>query len=489
MSLRQHSQIRMKSENSPQPLTLTALPTFGKLLLAETEDDGDSGFRQYVADANPRYEWFRHCEAIASVVDRVASGELKRVMLFVPPRHSKSETVSRLFTGYYLLKHPDRWVGLTSYSSELAYVLSRASQENYIRAGGTLSLKAGAVKHWETGRGGGLWAAGVGGPITGKGFHLGIIDDPLKNAEEATSQVIREKHKEWYRSTFYTRAEPDAAIVIIQTRWHEDDLSGWLLSEESGESPERWHIVNLPAIAEDRRPFPASCTVETDWRRQGEALCPERYDLKRLEEIRTRVSGYYFEALYQQNPTPREGAFFKVSQLRIKNAPPARLNIVRAWDLAASTKGDYTAGVKLGKDAETGLFWILDVQRGQWTPDDRNRVMLQTAALDGRQTKIRIAQDPGQAGVDQVQALTRMLAGYSVRSERVSGSKEARADALAAQINAGNVRMIEGEWNKAFIEEMRTFPLGRNDDQIDAAADSFSELTSGGEFNQWQWIR
>ena len=442
-----------------------------------------------MADANPRYEWFRHCEAIASVVDRVASGELKRVMLFVPPRHSKSETVSRLFTGYYLLKHPDRWVGLTSYSSELAYVLSRASQENYIRAGGTLSLKAGAVKHWETGRGGGLWAAGVGGPITGKGFHLGIIDDPLKNAEEATSQVIREKHKEWYRSTFYTRAEPDAAIVIIQTRWHEDDLSGWLLSEESGESPERWHIVNLPAIAEDRRPFPASCTVETDWRRQGEALCPERYDLKRLEEIRTRVSGYYFEALYQQNPTPREGAFFKVSQLRIENAPPARLNIVRAWDLAASTKGDYTAGVKLGKDAETGLFWILDVQRGQWTPDDRNRVMLQTAALDGRQTKIRIAQDPGQAGVDQVQALTRMLAGYSVRSERVSGSKEARADALAAQINAGNVRMIKGEWNKAFIEEMRTFPLGRNDDQIDAAADSFSELTSGGEFNQWQWIR
>ncbi len=445
-------------------------------------------FRQYVAAVNPRYEWFRHCEVIARVAERVARGELKRVMLFVPPRHSKSETISRLFTGYYLLAHPERWIGLTSYSSELAYVLSRASQENYTRGGGTLSDKAGAVKHWETGRGGGLWAAGVGGPITGKGFHLGVIDDPLKNAEEASSAVIREKHKEWYRSTFYTRAEPDAAIVIIQTRWHEDDLSGWLLSEEAGESSEHWHIVNLPAIADAPAVFPPSCTMETDWRTPGEALCPERYERARLEQIRSRVGGYYFEALYQQRPTAKEGAFFKVNQIKIEAAAPANLATVRAWDLAASTKGDYTAGVKIGKGAD-GLFWILDVVRGQWTPDERNRVMLQTAALDSNKTRIRLAQDPGAAGVDQVQALTRMLAGYSVRSERVSGSKEVRADAFAAQVNAGNVRMVHGDWNKALLEEMRTFPLGKHDDQIDAMADAFNELTGKGEFTVSTFFR
>ena len=432
-------------------------------------------FREFVSAVNSRYQWYKHCEVIADVAERVASGELKRVMLFVPPRHSKSETISRLFTAYYLRRHPDKWVGLCSYSSELAYVLSHASQDNYIASGGSLSAKAGAVKHWETGKGGGLWAAGVGGPITGKGFHVGVIDDPIKNSEEASSAVVREKQKEWYRSTFYTRAEPDAAIICIQTRWHEDDLSGWLLSEEASESPERWHVVNLPAIAEEPHGFPVSCTVEPDWRKEGEALCDDRYPLSRLNQVAARIGGYYFSALYQQRPSNKEGAFFKVNQLQIVDAAPANLKIVRAWDLAASSKGDYTAGVKIGRD-DNGLFYVLDVQRGQWLPDERNRVMMQTAALDGRSTRIRLSQDPGAAGVDQVQALTRMLAGYSVRSERESGSKEVRADGFASQVNAGNVKLIRGDWNRDFIEELRTFPLGKHDDQIDSAANSFNEL-------------
>ena len=445
-------------------------------------------FKQFVGAVNPRYQWYRHCEVIASVVERVASGELKRVMIFVPPRHSKSETVSRLFSAYYLMRNPDKWVGLTSYSSELAYVLSRASQENYLRSGARLSAKAGAVKHWETQAGGGLWAAGVGGPITGKGFSIGLIDDPLKNAEEASSEIIREKQKEWYRSTFYTRAEPGAAIVLIQTRWHQDDLAGWLLSEESEENAEGWHIVNLPAVAEASPTFPDSCTVSDDWREDGAALCPERFDLDRLAQIRSRIGEYYFSALYQQRPTAKEGAFFKTSELKIVNAPPAILRTCRAWDLAASTKGDYTAGVKIGVDAD-GLWYVLDVVRGQWLPDDRNKVMAQTAAIDGRNTRIRLAQDPGQAGVDQAQALTRMLAGYGVRAERVSGAKEARADAVAAQVNAGNFRLVDGRWNTAFIEELRQFPMGKNDDQIDALSDAFTELVGNGPIKQWNLQR
>src|SRR5690606_35818692 len=131
-------------------------------------------------------------------------------MVFLPPRHSKSEMFSRLFSAYYLFRNPHHFVGINSYSAELAYTLSRAARENFLEAGGSISDEAAAVKHWETSERGGLWAAGVGGPITGKGYHLGIIDDPLKNSEDAASSTIREKQKEWYASTFYTRQEPNA---------------------------------------------------------------------------------------------------------------------------------------------------------------------------------------------------------------------------------------------------------------------------------------
>lgn len=476
---------------SPQAsIPLASWQIAASKLLERRQSLKTTSFRQFVEQVNPRYLWYHHCQVIADAAERVATSEISRLMLFVPPRHSKSESISRLFTAYYLRRFPDRWVGLTSYSADLAYVLSRAAQNNYLQSGGALNAQAGAVKHWETTRGGGLWAAGVGGPITGKGFHLGILDDPLKNAEEAASEVIREKQKEWYSSTFYTRAEPGAAIVIIQTRWHEDDLSGWLLSNEK-EQPEGWHIVNLPALAEDADPdrWPSTCTVEPDWREPGAALCPERYDADRLRAIQSRIGGYFFDALYQQRPSAREGEFFKVHQLQIVDAAPAQLRQCRAWDLAATSGGgDYTAGVLLGQDA-AGLWYVSDVRRGQWTPDDRNAVMRLAAQTDGGAVRIRLAQDPGQAGVDQSQHLTRLLAGFTVRSERVSGDKAVRASGFAAQVNAGNVRLVRGAWNADFIEELRQFPQGRNDDQVDAAADAFSELALSGQFQQGKFLR
>lgn len=400
-------------------------------------------------------------------------------MVFMPPRHGKSEEISRLFSAYYLYRHPERWVGINSYAADLAYTLSRAARENYKRAGGHCKSDADAVRHWETPDGGGLWAAGVGGPITGKGFHLAAIDDPLKNAEEAASEVIRAKQKDWYSSTFYTREEPGGAIVVIQTRWHESDLSGWLLSEESEEEPERWHIVSFEAIKEDQQqPFPPTCTVEPDWREPGEPLCPERYPLAKLQKIRERIGGYFFGALYQQNPTPREGSMFKVGQLGFVDAadvPPLK-PVVRAWDQAATEgAGDWTAGVKLGRD-EAGIIYVVDVVRGQWSTDKRNTRICETAAMDGRVVRIRGAQDPGSAGVDAGTAFTRMLAGYAVKTERVSGSKETRADPFSAQVNAGNVRLVRGDWNRDFIEELRTFPNGKHDDIVDAASDAFTEM-------------
>lgn len=231
-------------------------------------------------------------------------------MVFMPPRHFKSEIVSRLFSAYFLYRHADRWIGLCSYAAGLSYTLSRNARDNYLKAGGTLKDDAGAVSHWETGKDGGLWAAGVGGAATGKGFHLGIIDDPIKNSEEAQSLVIQERNKDWYDSTFSTRQEPDAAIVIIQTRWSLHDTAGYLLEKEK-EEPENWHILHFEAIKSETQPiYPVTCQLEPDRRESGEALNSERYPIDKLYKIRGRIGNYFFNALYQQSPTLRTGRVY-----------------------------------------------------------------------------------------------------------------------------------------------------------------------------------
>jgi predicted phage terminase large subunit-like protein len=461
-------------------LSLSSPQTTEEPQAAEVAELPVLSFRQFVDLVKPRYVWYHHTEALAAVLQRVADDELFRVMVFEPPRHGKSEEVSRLFSAYYLYRHPERFVGITSYAAELAYTLSRAARDNYQRAEGVLRDDAAAVKHWETDQGGGLWAAGVGGPITGKGFHLGIIDDPIKNAEEAASEKIRQSHQEWYDSTFYTRAEPGAAIIVIQTRWHEQDLSGWLLSQEH-EEPEHWHIVSFEAIKEEEpRPFPPTCTVEPDWRQPGEPLCPERYTLERLLKIAKRIGQYFWGALYQQWPRPREGNFFKRAWFsQFVDAIPAGVKRVRYWDKAgaAEGKGDYTVGLLMAWDQE-GYFYIEDVVRGQWTAHTRNKTIRATAELD-KQTYGKvitfIEQPPGLAK-ESTDEVIRLLAGFSVYADRVSANKEERAEPFKAQCEAGNVRIKRAPWNKAYIDELCNFPTGANDDQVDGSSGGFNRL-------------
>jgi predicted phage terminase large subunit-like protein len=444
-------------------------------------------FREFVCRVRPTYRWYKHCEALASVLQRVADGELRRVMVFMPPRHGKSELVSRLFSAYWLSRFSHQWVGLCSYGADLAYTLSRASRTNYLAGGGATRDDAAAVKHWETNAGGGLWAAGVGGPITGKGWSLGIIDDSTKNAVDAASEIIRERQKEWYRSTFYTREEPDpdtgqpdGACVVVQTRWHEDDLSGWLLGQETeDDEPERWHIVSLDAI-HDGPPenVPATCTIEPDWREVGEALCPERRPLAKLKSIQARIGPYHWGALFQQRPRPREGGFFKRTWFKIVDASPEPIvSSVRNWDLAATEDGgDWTAGAKVGRTA-SGLIVIEDVQRFRLGPGARDKRIVATAKRDGREVAQRFEQEPGSGGKAQVHALVRLLAGFRAYARTSTGSKQTRADGLASQAEIGNVLLIRGPWNAAFIDELCGFPTGTHDDQVDAASGGFDAAT------------
>jgi len=454
---------------------------------AELQRRSGDSYRAFVSLANPKFSFYQHCDVLADVIERIANGELKRVMVFLPPRHSKSEMFSRLMSAYYLKKHPDRWVGINSYAAELAHTLSNAARQNFVTCGGELSDDTTAKKHWETKQGGGMWAAGVGGPITGKGFHLGIIDDPVKNSEDANSKVIRDKHKEWYTTTFLTREEPDAAIVLIMTRWNEDDLAGWLLAEERSDdddkTQEKWHIVCLPAIAEESLNFPETCTVEPDFRVVGEALCPERYPTHKL--LKKKKKGVRdFDALYQQRPTAKEGLFFHVTQLEIVDAVPVGGRTTRGWDKAATQDdGDFTAGVKMTKGTD-GLFYVEDVVRGQWNTAVRDKQIRQTAELDGRQVKQKGEQEPGSGGKESADNFIRLLSGFSVSVERSTANKEERADPFSSQLNAGNVKLVRGKWNADYIEELRQFPNGQHDDQVDGSSLAFNELNGRMEWSQ-----
>ncbi len=448
-------------------------------------------FRAYVEHVRPSYRWFKHVDVLGGVLERVLAGEITRLMIFEPPRHGKSEQTSRLFSGYFLLRYPERWVALTSYSAELAGRLAGAAKENYLAAGGPLRGARGRY-HWETGEGGGMWAAGVGGSATGKGWHLGIIDDPIKNSSQAASAVIRSGLKEWHQSTFSTREEPEGgALIVIQTRWHEDDLAGWLLQEErSDDEPERWHIVHLPAIRPDvDQEFPASCTVEPDWRAVGEPLCPERYDLKKLQKREKRIGAYYWAALYQGEPKPRDGDFFKLAWLSdVVERAPEEAERVRYWDKAATSGGgDYSAGVLVAY--HRGILYVEDVVRGQWSSGERDRIIRSTAASDNARYRGRVhtigEMEPGSSGKDVAAALIQdVLRGFWASAESVTGDKETRARPFASQAESGNVKVVAGAWNKEWRDELTGFPRGTFDDQVDATGGAANRLMLGGTMEQ-----
>jgi predicted phage terminase large subunit-like protein len=387
-------------------------------------------------------------------------------MVFMPPRHGKSEMLTVRYPVYRLEQNPETRIIVGAYNSSFASKFGRKSRRIAERRI-TLASDRTAVDDWETPEGGGYRSIGVGSGITGQGGHLILIDDPVKNRAEAESETYRNRVWDWYTDDLWTRQEPGCAIVLIMTRWHEDDLAGRLLAEmESGEG-ETWEVVNLPALAEENDPL---------GRNPGEALCPERYDEEALGRAQKVLGTYSFGALYQQHPTPREGAFFKVSQLQYVDAAPVGLRLVRAWDLAATEDdGDYTAGVKMGVDRE-GRYFVLNIAWGQWSTDHRDREIRSTAELDGREVPILGPQDPGSAGVDTAKAFVRKLAGWTAKTHKVSGDKSVRADPFSSQVNAGNVTLVRGAWNKAFVEELRAFPGGAHDDQVDAAADAFNEL-------------
>ena len=444
-------------------------------LVALTEPQGTTDtLQQFVTKTEPRYRWYPYCTQLATQLQRVADGAISRLMVFLPPRHGKSLLVSRRFPAYYLRRHPSRWVGLASYEATLAQDFSRSSRDAFVMDGGQLRGDSKAVDLWQTTQGGGMWAVGVGGPLTGKGGHCLIIDDPIKNDEEAASETIREKHKSWYDATFSTRLEPNGAIVVVQTRWNEDDLSGYLLAKEELE-PEGWTILNLPAIAEKDGPtFPESCAVLPDWRKEGQALCPERYDEYTLAKIKNRVGSYFWSALYQQRPTPAEGGTIKRSWWKYYEETPQDLTFIcQSWDMAFkdTDTSDFVVGQVWGVKGPNA--YLLDQVRGRM---DFPTTVSAVRAMQAKWPKsnVTLVEDAAN-GVAVVQSLKQKAAG--IVAVKPLGGKESRAAAVAPLIESGNVLLpIRASWAQDFVEECSAFPNGVNDDQVDAMSQALAKI-------------
>ena len=409
--------------------------------------------------------------AVQAALDRVTSGETKRLMLFCPPRHGKSEMTTVRYPVWRLVRQPTMRVIVGAYNQALANRFSRRARriaETQIEIAGDRK----AVEEWETSAGGTLRAVGVGAGITGQGGDLIVIDDPVKSREEAESETYRERVWDWYRDDLYTRLEPGGAIILIMTRWHEDDLAGRLLREaESG--GEQWEVLKMPALAED---------ADSLGRPVGTALCPERYDVTALKQIETVMGARSFAALYQQRPQPAEGAMFKREWLKIVGEIPAGARRLRFWDLAATEAKqgkdpDWTVGALLAE--HEGRFYIADISRTRSTPAGVEALIAQTAQMDGR-VPIWMEQEPGSSGVNTIDHYARrILRGYDFHGSKTSGSKIERARPVSSAAEAGNVMMLAGDWNRALLDEFEQFPYGAHDDQVDAVSGAHERLSFG----------
>lgn len=408
---------------------------------------------------NPEYRPAAHHKLIADKLEAVERGEIDRLMIFMPPRHGKSELASRRFPAWYLGRNPGRQIIAASYNSDLATDFGREvrnivdSPEYGCVFDTRLREDSRAADRWNTDGGGAYVAAGVGTAITGRGAHVLLIDDPLKDRAEADSEVQRQRVWDWFTSTAYTRLMPGGAVVVIQTRWHEDDLAGRLLEKQSDD--DRWEVLELPALDKD-----------------GKALWPEWYDERALERIRKSIGPRDWSALFQQSPAPEEGDFFKADWLKPFDRFPDRetMRVYGGSDYATTQDGgDYTVHAVVGLDPE-GRMYLLDLWRKQTST---NVWIEEFCRLVKTWKPMAWAEETGQinSGVGPfITQRQRELKAYCVREQfPTRGDKAVRAQSMRGRMELDGLYVDHSApWFSAFRAELLSFPAGKNDDQVDA---------------------
>ena len=414
------------------------------------------------------------CKRLEKFSEDVAQGNSPRLMLFMPPRHGKSTLASVAFPAWHLGKNPQHEFISCSYSGSLAMSFSRKVRQlvrepnyKYIFEKTKLDKDSQSIESWLTTQGGGYVAAGVGGGITGKGANILLIDDPVKNREDAESENNREATWDWYTSTAYTRLSPGGGILVILTRWHDDDLAGKLLTA-SEEGADQWEVVKYPAIAEENETY----------RKQGEALHPERYNLESLEMIQRAIGPRDWTALYQQNPVSDEGDYFNRDMVRYYEPDEIdyeRLRYYTAWDLAIGQRdrNDFSVGVTVGIDEYDNMY-VVDVIRGKYDGFELVEKILdfyeqwRPGIVGIERGHIEMAIGPF---LEKRVAERRLHSAYFKDLKVGRRDKEARARAIQGRMQQGKVYFPQdATWTGSMVAELLRFPNGVHDDQVDALA-------------------
>lgn len=460
----------------------TDLITLAKLMMPAPEDPLDVTKTRY--DAQPFHI------ALAKALMEIESGQRKKVIICMPPRHGKSELASKLFPALFAGRDPYRHVMVGSYNQPFANDFGKAvrkimQSKVFREVFPECKLEKGsqAVDRLQTEQGGVLAFVGRGGSITGRGAHLFIIDDPLKNSKEADSDLIRDELWTWFNNDVLSRAMDDnARVIIIQTRWHEDDLVGRITDPENphykAEEAAEWDIINIPALCEDE----TSPIEKQLGRKNGDALWPTKFRKSWLEGFRRR-DGRGFMALYQQRPTPIDGDFFKDEMIRtydkrlnspdLVKASGMRLKIYTSSDHATDEdqRNDYTVLLVVGVD-ENDVIWILDVRRGRWKSDVAVERMIDMwekwRPITHYAEKEHIVKTIGPF----LRKRMKERKVYVYLNDKVSAhssDKEGKAQAIAGRMSMGMVmfpKMLSTF--QAFRMELLKFPRATHDDMVDA---------------------
>jgi predicted phage terminase large subunit-like protein len=452
------------------------------------------------------------CRRLERFSEQVAAKQSPRLMLLLPPRHGKSELASVRFPAWHLGRHPDHEIIGASYNLDLPLEFSRKIRDTFkdpafqvLYENARLSDTTTAIERWVTTMGGGYLAAGVGGGITGKGAHILLIDDPLKNWEEAESVTQRDKVWNWYMSTAYSRLAPGGGVLIIETWWHDDDLVGRLLERMRSNDPDAdvFEVVKYPALAEADEYLTESDQIAwvdpetgrvvndvTDFqpakaqllRRKGAALHPERYSEAALRRIRATLTPRIWSALYQQNPVPDEGVIFRKELLRYAPAVPSgNVNLYQAWDFAITEKqsADWTVGTMTVQDTEDNLYLHPDIRRFR----ESDGLALVDAMLDFWEAHRSACPGGPLLGVEDGQIWRALRALFERRCHerklypavellKPITDKVVRARPLQGRMQLGKYYLPAngGPLVERVVHELLRFPQGVHDDCVDSPA-------------------
>jgi predicted phage terminase large subunit-like protein len=409
-------------------------------------------------------------EQIVASLEAVERRKVRRLLVSCPPRHGKSLTGSVLFPCWYLGRHPKEFVVVACHSEELAITFGRAVRNivasplfRAIFPECRLAGDSAAVNRFNLEAGGGFFAVGRGSALTGRGCSLLVLDDLVKDRAEADSITVRKSVEAWYREVALTRLEPRGAIIAIGTRWHEADILGTL----AGETSEPWQVLSLPAIAEKDESF----------RREGEALWPERFSAADLARIRTEIGSRAWAALYQGRPSPEQGAIFRREWWQHYTTPPTEfLRIALSADCAfkGTATADYSA-VTIWGEAKNGFFLLLAV-RGRWEfPELKRRIVSLAEQWKPNAVLIEDAAS-GQSAIQELRDTS-----LPIIPVRPLGGKIERANAVTPIIEAGRVFVPESAgWLEDFMDEISSFPSSPHDDFVDTVSQALSYLRGRG---------